>query len=62
MSRLHQSVFRQPRIVLVPYEYHPVSTAPGYRLYYLWGTAGEQRRLTLFEDPAHTWVHQAPQA
>ena len=53
---------RDGDVVLLPYGYHPVSTAPGYRLYYLWGMAGEQRRLALFEDPAHTWIHEAPQA
>jgi 5-deoxy-glucuronate isomerase len=45
--------------VIIPYGYHPVSAAPGYRLYYLWGMAGEQRRLALYEDPGHSWVHQA---
>jgi 5-deoxy-glucuronate isomerase len=44
--------------VLLPYGYHPVSSPPGYRLYYLWGMAGEQRRLALHEDPAHTWIHK----
>jgi 5-deoxy-glucuronate isomerase len=43
--------------VLLPYGYHPVSSPPGYRLYYLWGMAGEQRKLALHEDPAHTWIH-----
>jgi 5-deoxy-glucuronate isomerase len=45
--------------VLLPYGYHPVSAPPGYRLYYLWGMAGEQRKLALHEDPAHTWIHDA---
>lgn len=45
--------------VLLPYGYHPVSSPPGYRLYYLWGMAGEQRKLALHEDPAHTWIHGA---
>lgn len=44
--------------VLLPYGYHPVSAAPGYRLYYLWAIAGAQRKLALHEDPAHTWIHQ----
>jgi 5-deoxy-glucuronate isomerase len=44
--------------VLLPYGYHPVSSPPGYRLYYLWGMAGEQRKLALHEDPAHTWIHE----
>ncbi len=43
--------------VLLPYGYHPVSAPPGYRLYYLWGMAGEQRKLALYEDPAHTWIN-----
>ena len=46
--------------VLLPYGYHPVSAPPGYRLYYLWGMAGEQRKLALHEDPAHKWIHDAP--
>jgi 5-deoxy-glucuronate isomerase len=45
--------------VLLPYGYHPVSAAPGYRLYYLWAIAGAQRKLALHEDPAHTWIHGA---
>jgi len=44
--------------VLLPYGYHPVSAPPGYRLYCLWGMAGEQRRLALYEDPAHRWIHE----
>ena len=44
--------------VLLPYGYHPVSSPPGYRLYYLWGMAGEQRKLALHEDSAHKWIHE----
>ena len=44
--------------VLLPYGYHPVSAPPGYRLYYLWAIAGEQRKLALHEDPAHRWIHE----
>jgi 5-deoxy-glucuronate isomerase len=43
--------------VLLPYGYHPVAAAPGYRLYYLWALAGEGRRLVVHEDPQHRWVH-----
>ena len=50
---------RDGDVVLLPYGYHPVSNPPGYRLYYLWGMAGEQRRLALVEDPAHKWIHEA---
>jgi 5-deoxy-glucuronate isomerase len=45
--------------VLLPYGYHPVSAPPGYKLYYLWGMAGVERRLALHEDPAHTWIHKS---
>jgi 5-deoxy-glucuronate isomerase len=50
-------VVRDGDTVLLPYGYHPVAAAPGYRLYYLWGMAGEHRKLALHEDPAHTWIH-----
>jgi 5-deoxy-glucuronate isomerase len=50
-------VVRDGDTVLLPYGYHPVAAAPGYRLYYLWGMAGEQRKLALHEDPAHQWIH-----
>src|SRR5215475_6515245 len=42
--------------VLLPYGYHPVSSPPGYTLYYLWAMAGAERRLALHEDPAHSWI------
>ncbi len=45
--------------VLLPYGYHPVSAPPGYRLCYLWGMAGAERKLALHEDPAHKWIHDA---
>jgi 5-deoxy-glucuronate isomerase len=43
--------------VLLPYGYHPVSAPPGYRLCYLWALAGDERRLAVFEDPKHRWIH-----
>ena len=46
--------------VLLPYGYHPVSSPPGYALYYLWAMAGDQRKLALYEDPAHAWIHDQP--
>jgi 5-deoxy-glucuronate isomerase len=55
-----ESVTHQVRdgdAVLLPYGYHPVSAPPGYALYYLWALAGGQRQLTLYEDPAHRWIH-----
>lgn len=53
-------VVRDGDAVVLPYGFHPVSAPPGYRLYYLWGMVGEQRKLALFEDPAHAWIHDAP--
>ena len=46
-------------LVLLPYGYHPACVPPGYRLYYLWALAGEQRQLAVYEDPAYRWVHNA---
>lgn len=45
--------------VLLPYGYHPVAAPPGYQVCYLWALSGEVRRLTLFEDPDHRWIHEA---
>jgi 5-deoxy-glucuronate isomerase len=42
--------------VIIPFGYHPVVAAPGYRLYYLWALAGEGRELRFVEDPAHSWA------
>jgi 5-deoxy-glucuronate isomerase len=58
-----ESVTHQVRdgdAVLLPYGYHPVSSPPGYSLYYLWAMAGDQRQLALYEDPAHRWIHNQP--
>lgn len=45
--------------VLISRGFHPVGAAPGYSLYYFWVLAGEQRKLALFEDPDHVWLHDA---
>jgi 5-deoxy-glucuronate isomerase len=52
-------VVRDGDAVLLPYGYHPVSSPPGYRLYYLWAMAGAERKLALHEDPVHRWIHEA---
>jgi len=45
---------------ILPRGYHPVCAAAGYRLYYLWGIAGEERRYGAWtDDPAHAWVKAA---
>ena len=48
---------RDGDLVLIPYGYHSVSAPPRYELYYLWAIAGDERKLTVYEDPAHRWVH-----
>jgi 5-deoxy-glucuronate isomerase len=53
-----QAVFlRHGSMVGIPHGYHPVCAAPGYRLYYLWALVGSPRRLAMYEDPAHRWLH-----
>jgi 5-deoxy-glucuronate isomerase len=56
---------RHGAVVGIPRGYHPVCTAPGYRLYYLWALSaggGTPRALALHEDPAHRWLHELPGA
>lgn len=48
---------RDGDLVLIPYGYHSVSAPPRYDLYYLWAIAGDERKLAVFEDPAHRWIH-----
>jgi len=47
---------REGDTVLLPRGYHPVVTAPGYLLYYLWIMAGRNRRFLSRIDPAHRWL------
>lgn len=44
--------------VLIPEGYHPVATAPGYSMYYLWIMAGTNRRFLSRQDPDHRWIAQ----
>jgi 5-deoxy-glucuronate isomerase len=50
---------RHGRVVGIPRGYHPVCSAPGYRLYYLWALAGSTRELVTHEDPAYSWLASA---
>ena len=36
--------------------FHPVVTAGGYQLYYLWILAGKKKELVPFTDPEYRWV------
>jgi 5-deoxy-glucuronate isomerase len=47
---------REHDAILVPRGYHPVVSAPGYRMYYLWIMAGRNRRFLSRLDPDHAWV------
>ena len=49
---------RDGDLVLIPYGYHSVSAPPRYELYYLWAIAGDERKLAVYEDPVHRWVHE----
>ena len=51
--------FQHNDTTLLPEGYHPVVTAPGYAMYYLWIMAGEQRKFISRLDPAHRWVAEA---
>lgn len=44
--------------VLIPEGYHPVATAPGYAMYYLWVMAGKNRKFLSRQDPDHRWIAQ----
>ena len=43
-------------VVLIPSGYHPVASAPGYSLYYLWILAGKKRILQPHFDLKYKWV------
>ena len=51
-------IVRDRDAVLLPYGYHPVAAPPGYQVCYLWILSGEVRKMTLFEDPNHKWIHR----
>ena len=43
--------------IAVPYGYHPIVTAPGYDLVYLFALAGQGREYGAWsEDPNHSWI------
>jgi 5-deoxy-glucuronate isomerase len=42
--------------VLIPRGYHPVVSAPGYEMYYLWIMAGRNRKFLSRLDPSHAWI------
>ncbi|MDD4414227.1 MAG: 5-deoxy-glucuronate isomerase [Oscillospiraceae bacterium] len=44
--------------VEIPKGYHPCCCAPGYKNYYLWIMAGENRGFFLTADPDHAWLNK----
>jgi 5-deoxy-glucuronate isomerase len=47
---------RDSTIMMAPYGYHTVVSAPGYTTYYLWLLAGEHRSQATADDPTLGWV------
>ena len=47
---------RDNTIMMAPYGYHTVVSAPGYTTYYLWFLAGEHRVQATQDDPALAWM------
>lgn len=47
---------RDNTILMAPYGYHTVASAPGYTTYYLWFLAGEHRVQATRDDPNVAWV------
>jgi 5-deoxy-glucuronate isomerase len=43
-------------VVAIPSGYHPVVSIPGYKLYYLWFLAGNDRTLMPNTDPKFKWL------
>jgi len=53
-------LLRDGDTVVLPKGYHPVVSAPGYTLFYLWALAGDERRYGAWsDDPKHAWVKSA---
>jgi len=52
-------VLRNNDLVVIPKGYHPVAAAPGYKVYYLWILAGNNRLLRPKDDPKHKWLKEA---
>lgn len=47
---------RDNTLLMAPFGYHTVVSAPGYTTYYLWLLAGEHRIQATQDDPALGWV------
>lgn len=47
---------RDNTVLMAPYGFHTVVSAPGYTTYYLWFLAGDHRIQATADDPALGWV------
>lgn len=52
-------VVRHNTIHKMPFGYHTVTAAPGYRVWYLALFAGNAKAASPLTDPDHAWYHQA---
>ena len=52
-------LFRNNTGLLFTRGYHPLVIAPGYRLYYLWMLAGNNRAIQVSIDPEYQWILDA---
>jgi 5-deoxy-glucuronate isomerase len=44
--------------VFLPRGYHPVASAGGYSVYYLWVLVGDKRKAIPHDDPNHAWLNK----
>lgn len=49
-------LLRDNTITFMPFGYHQVVAAPGYKLSYLFFLAGAGKKLVQYEDPEHNWI------
>ena len=49
-------VVREGQVQRIASGYHPVASAPGYSMYYLWALAGDSDVLMPSLDPVHAWT------
>ena len=52
-------VVREGQVQRIASGYHPVASAPGYSMYYLWALAGDSDVLMPSLDPVHAWTDKA---
>lgn len=56
----HAFIIRDNTLHKIPYGYHTLTAAPGYRVWYLAAFAGESKVAAPAVDPDHQWFAPAP--